>query len=289
MIQRWHWWHLHSHYWANPFWICFKSNGHSTEWILTGLVPIRISVLITSWITSTLILRHWIVQEMMEDQVMISICMDMKGMRNGSWSSPIVSDPDPSILWLYLIGSYKPVYSSHCHLHFLSHPDTTYPIESNCFSLLTNAHDTNPCCSPTIFRINREREERAVDLSLFSSPLEWWGRSPAWEMSVRSSPTTLSVDPCTILMRLPEAFWENETHRLRDSTLHTTGFHSSHSSHNLWSHWKWIEWNLACLKWWGSWRLVDWVFSGSWISRRFVRERRNRGWGLEVTAIVSDG
>ena len=30
-------------------------------------------------------------------------------------------------------------------------------------------------------------------------------------------------------MRLPEAFRENETHRLRDSTLHTTGFHSSHS------------------------------------------------------------
>ena len=38
---------------------------------------------------------------------------------------------------------------------------------------------------------------------------------------MRSSPTTLSVDPCTILMRLPEAFRENETHRLRDSTLHT--------------------------------------------------------------------
>ena len=84
-------------------------------------------------------------------------------------------------------------------------------------------------CVPTIFRINREREERAVGPSLFSSPLEWWGRSPAWEVSVRSSPTTLSVDPCTILMRLPEAFWENETHRLRDSTLHTTGFHSSHT------------------------------------------------------------
>ena len=47
-------------------------------------------------------------------------------------------------------------------------------------------------------------------------------------------------------MRLPEAFSENETHRLRDSTLHTTGFHSSHSSRNLWSRWKWIEWNLVC-------------------------------------------
>ena len=49
----------------------------------TELVPIRISVLITSWITPILILRHRIVREMMEDQVMISICMDMKGMRNG--------------------------------------------------------------------------------------------------------------------------------------------------------------------------------------------------------------
>ena len=28
-------------------------------------------------------------------------------------------------------------------------------------------------CVPTIFRINREREKRAVDPSLFSSPLEW--------------------------------------------------------------------------------------------------------------------
>ena len=41
------------------------------------------------------------------------------------------------------------------------------------------------------------------------------------KVSVRSSPTTLSVDQCTISMRLLEAFWENETHRLRDSTLHT--------------------------------------------------------------------
>ena len=45
-------------------------------------------------------------------------------------------------------------------------------------------------CVPTIFRINRER---AVDPSL-SSPLEWCGRSPAWEMSVRSSSSTLSVE-----------------------------------------------------------------------------------------------
>ena len=73
-------------------------------------------------------------------------------------------------------------------------------------------------CVPTIFQIYHER---AVDPSLSSSPLEWRGRSPAWEVSVRSSPTTLSVDQCTISMRLPEAFRENETHRLRDSTLHT--------------------------------------------------------------------
>ena len=60
------------------------------------------------------------------------------------------------------------------------------------------------------------------------------------------------------------------------------------SSRNLWSRWKWIEWNLVCLKWWGSWRLIDWVFDDSWASRRFVRERRNRGWGLEVIAFASD-
>ena len=48
-----------------------------------------------------------------------------------------------------------------------------YPIESNGFSLLTNVRNTNPCCSLTIFRINREREERAVGPSLFSSPFEW--------------------------------------------------------------------------------------------------------------------
>ena len=43
--------------------------------------------------------------EMMDDQVMISICMDMKGMRNGY--EAILWHPFPirSILWLYLIGS----------------------------------------------------------------------------------------------------------------------------------------------------------------------------------------
>ena len=34
--------------------------------------------------------------------------------------------------------------------------------------------------------------------------------------------------------------------RERDSQV--TGFHSSHSSRNLWSHWKWNEWNPVCLK-----------------------------------------
>ena len=62
----------------------------------------------------------------------------------------------------------------------------------------------------------------------------------------------------------------------------------THSSRNLWSHWKWNEWNLVCLKRWGSWRLFDWVLSGSWASRRFVREKGNRGWGLEVIAFASD-
>ena len=50
---------------------------------LIGVVPIHIPVLITLWIIPTLILRHRIVREMMEDQVMISICIVVKGMRNG--------------------------------------------------------------------------------------------------------------------------------------------------------------------------------------------------------------
>ena len=69
----------------------------------TGLVPLLIPVRISSWIIPILILRHRTVREMMEDQVIISICMDMKGMRNGLLSSPIASFPDPSILWLYLM------------------------------------------------------------------------------------------------------------------------------------------------------------------------------------------
>ena len=218
MIQRWHWWHLHSHFWANPFWICSKSNGHSTKWILTGLVPLRISVRITLWITPY---SHFKASDRAGNDGRSGYDLDLhgrKGMRNGLWSSPIASFPDPSILWPYLMGSYKPVYSPHYHLHFLSHRDTIYPIELNRVSLLTNDRDTNPCCSLTIFRIYHER---AVDPSLSSSPFEYWGRSQTWEVSVRSSPTTLSVDQCTISMRLPEAFRENETHRLRDSILHT--------------------------------------------------------------------
>ena len=88
-----------------PFWICFKVNGHSTGFTQAELVPIRIPVRISSWIISVLILRHRTVREMMEDQFMISICMVVKGMRNGLLISPIASFPDPSILWLYLIGS----------------------------------------------------------------------------------------------------------------------------------------------------------------------------------------
>ena len=129
MILRWHWWRLHSHYWANPFWICFKSNGHSTEWILTGLVPIRISVLITSWITPILTLRHRIVQKMMEDQFMISICMVMKGMRNGYVA--VLLHPFPislfygSISWVPRNLSILPTVTS------TSSPTVIQPIPSN--------------------------------------------------------------------------------------------------------------------------------------------------------------
>ena len=42
----------------------------------------RMTVFISSWIIPTLILKHRTVLEMMEDQFMISICMDMKGMQN---------------------------------------------------------------------------------------------------------------------------------------------------------------------------------------------------------------
>ena len=35
---------------------------------------------------------------------------------------------------------------------------------------------------------------------------------------------------------------------LRERDSQVTGFHSSHSSRNLWSRWKWIEWNPVCLK-----------------------------------------
>ena len=117
MILRWHWWHLHYHFWANPFWICFKSNGHSTGWILTGLVPIRISALITSWIIPILILRHRIVREMMEDQVMISICMVMKGMWNEYLA--ILWHPFPIRLFYCSISCIivltRPTHPSPCH------------------------------------------------------------------------------------------------------------------------------------------------------------------------------
>ena len=35
---------------------------------------------------------------------------------------------------------------------------------------------------------------------------------------------------------------------LRERDSQVTGFHSSHSSRNLWSHWKWNEWIPVCLK-----------------------------------------
>ena len=79
--------------------------------------------------------------------------------------------------------------------------------------------------------------------------------------------------------------------RRRFERTRLTGYETplfTHSSPNLWSRGKWNEWIPVCLKRWGSWRLIDWVFSGSWTSRRFVREKGNRGWGLDVTAIASD-
>ena len=120
MILRWYWWHLHSHYWANPFCICFKSNGHSTEWILTGLVPLRISVRISLWIIIAFILWNRTVREMMEDQVMISIYMVMKGMWNGYLA--ILLHPFPINLFYgyisWIIVLTRPTHPSHaipCH------------------------------------------------------------------------------------------------------------------------------------------------------------------------------
>ena len=84
---------------------------------LNWIGSIRIPVRITSCIIPILILKHRIVQEMMEDQFMISICMDMKGMWNGLLSHPMASFPDPSILLLYLM--YHRVHTTHpsfpCH------------------------------------------------------------------------------------------------------------------------------------------------------------------------------
>ena len=179
MILRWHWWHLYSHYWANPFWICSKSNGHPTGWMLTGLVPIHIPVLITSWIIPTLILMHRIVQEMIEDQVMISICMVMKGMWNGY--EAILLHPFPISLFYgyisWIIALTRPNHPLHAiPCHPFSSPATDPILITDRFSKHAWVQVSLPCI-PTIFRINREREKRAVDLSLFSSPLEWCGRS----------------------------------------------------------------------------------------------------------------
>ena len=66
-----------------PFYICLESIEHSTGRIQAGLVPLLIPTLISSWITPILILRHRIVLEMMEDQIMISICMNVKGCETG--------------------------------------------------------------------------------------------------------------------------------------------------------------------------------------------------------------
>ena len=152
----------------------------------------------------------------------------------------MASFPNPSILWLYLIGSYKPVYSPHCHLHFLSHRDTTYPIESNRFSLLTNVRNTNPCCSPTIFRINRERGASSRSVTFFFAT-----RVVREKSSVGSECAQLTNHSVGRPMYYID---EASGGVLRERDSQVTGFHSSHSSRNLWSHWKWIEWNLVCLK-----------------------------------------
>ena len=65
----------------------------------------RMTVFISLWIIIAFILWNRTMLEMMGDQVMISIRMVVKGMRNGLLISPIASFPDQSILWLYLIGS----------------------------------------------------------------------------------------------------------------------------------------------------------------------------------------
>ena len=138
----------------------------------TGLVPLHIPVLITSWIIPILILRHRIVREMMEDQVMILICMVMKGMRNGY--EAILWHPFPIRLFYgyisWIIALTRPASLLHAiPCHPFSNPP---PIPSSSPTVSVSMPDLKYLlpCVPTIFRINRER---AVDLSLFSSPLEW--------------------------------------------------------------------------------------------------------------------
>ena len=138
----------------------------------TGLVPIRISVLITLWITPTLILMHRIVQEMMEDQVMISICMDVKGCETGFES--VLLHPFPINLFYgyisWIIVLTRPNHPSHAILcHPFSNPPPT-PSSSPTVSVSMPEFRYLLSCVPTIFRINRGR---AVGPSLFSSPFEW--------------------------------------------------------------------------------------------------------------------
>ena len=255
MILRWHWWHLHYHFWANPFWICFKSNGHSTGWILTGLVPIHISVLITSWITPILTLRHRTVQEMMEDQVMILICMVMKGMWNGY--EAILWHPFPINLFYgyisWIIALTRPNHPSHAiPCHPFSSPATDPILITDRFSKHAWVQASPPVCpddlsdkpwascrSVTIFfatRVVREKSNVGSECAQLTNHSV--GR-PMYYIDEASGGV------------------------LRERDSQVTGFHSSHSSRNLWSRWKWNEWNLVCLKRWGSWWLVDWVFSGS--------------------------
>ena len=255
--------------------ICFKSNGHSTGWILTGLVPIRISVLITSWITPILTLRHWIVQEMMEDQVMISICMVMKGMWNGY--EAILWHPFPinlfygSISWIIVLT--RPTSLLHAiPCHPFSSPATDPILITDRFSkhawsqvslnVCPDDLSDKPwasCRSVTFFFATRVvREKSSVGSECAQLTNHSVGR-PMYYIDEASGGV------------------------LRERDSQVMRFHSSHSSRNLWSRWKWIEWNPVCLKRWGRWRLFDWVFSGSWASRRFVREKGNKGMGIRRT------
>ena len=131
MILRWHWWHLHSHFWANPFWICFKSNG-AFHWMNLN------------WIGSHSYLRSHIVMDHLCSHSKASDRAENDG-RSGHdldlhsherdvkrvWSHPMASFPDQPILWLYLMDH-------RAHATHLSSPCHSVP------SLLQPRHRSHP-------------------------------------------------------------------------------------------------------------------------------------------------